>query len=186
MQSVVLQYRELQEHNTKLESLITEERAELDRLQKSAADGLLEGEENELSIKRRELDQSEQEEAALLVELESLLKGMESSLSLSVSTHGGESLDLEQTEKKIDHRQEILHHLCECYVREGKAGVNEAACALDIILRHDNSVSLSTLKSEMRSVISDKGKVLPVGFLSFLLFFVDNLWSCWRSNHYDR
>ena len=104
----------------------------------------------------------------MLVELESLLKGMESSLSLSVSTHGGESLDLEQTEKKIDHRQEILHHLCECYVREGKAGVNEAACALDIILRHDNSVSLSTLKSEMRSVISDKGKVLPVGFCFFL------------------
>lgn len=169
MQSVVQQYRELQEHNTQLESMIKDEKAELERLQKLSADGLLEDEENELSQKRRELDQSEQEEAALLVELESLLKGMETSLSLSVSTPGSESWDLEQLEKKIDQRQEILHHLCECYVREGKAGLNEAACAIDIILCHQNSVSLSTLKSEMRSVLSDKGKVLPVRFsFSFL------------------
>lgn len=165
MQSVIRQYQELQEHNTQLESMIAEERRELDRLQKLAADELLEDEENELSIKRRELDQSEQEEAALLVELESLLKGMESSLSLSVSTHGGESWDLEQLDKKINQRQEILHRLCECFVREGKVGANEAACAIDIILSHHNSVSLNTLKNELRSVISDKGKVLPVSFL---------------------
>lgn len=164
MQTVIHRYEQLQQHNASLSEAIQKDKQELERLRQSAEDELPEDETNELAKRRKELDQSEREEAALMVELESLLKGMESSLSISASIQGSEQPDLEQTMKNIDQRRSLLHQLCEQFVAAGKEGGNEYACAIDLILRHDNSIPLSVLKTEMKAVIADKSKVLPVCF----------------------
>lgn len=59
----------------------------------------------ELEKKRMELDASERDEAALMVELEGLLKGKDNSLSLNSSLHDE---DVENQIKQLERRQLLL------------------------------------------------------------------------------
>lgn len=117
----------------------------------------------ELDRKREELDKSEREEAALMVELENLLKEGESSLSLS-SNVKNETAQLTATIANYDRRHQILRHLCEEFVAEARKGGSEVGIAMDILLRHGGEMLLSDLKNEMKKEISgNPSLVLSVG-----------------------
>ena len=87
-----------------------------------------------------------------MVELENLLKESESSLSL---TNGkSEVAEMTAAIANYSRRHDILRHLCEEFVVEGKKGGSEVAIAMDILLRHGGEMLLSDLKSEMKKEIA--------------------------------
>ena len=106
----------------------------------------------ELARRREELDQSEREEAQLMVELDTLLK--ESDSSLSLTTGQNEAAELHAEVDRLTHHRSILRHICEEFVAEGKKEGSEVGIAMSILLQHGGEMLLSDLKNEMKKEIS--------------------------------
>ena len=116
----------------------------------------------ELTRRREELDQSEREEAQLMVELDGLLKESESSVSLT--TGQNEVAELHTEIDRLTHHRTILRHICEEFVAEGKKEGNEVGIAMAILMKHGGEMLLSDLKSEMKKEISgNPSLILSVG-----------------------
>lgn len=119
VQSVLSRYEDLQKQNQRLVDAIASEKDKLNALREErrrTLDNVLTDVEcamstrlriraTELEKKRVELDASERDEAALMVELEGLLKGKDTSLSLNSSL---QSEDVETQIKRLEKRHLLM------------------------------------------------------------------------------
>ena len=119
VQSVLSRYEDLQKQNQRLVNAIASEKDKLNALREErrrTLDNVLTDDEcamstrlriraTELEKKRAELDASERDEAALMVELEGLLKGKDTSLSLNSSL---QSEDVETQIKRLEKRHLLM------------------------------------------------------------------------------
>lgn len=119
VQSVLSRYEDLQKQNQRLVDAIASEKDKLNALREErrrTLDNVLTDDEcamstrlriraTELEKKRVELDASERDEAALMVELEGLLKGKDTSLSLNSSL---QSEDVETQIKRLEKRHLLM------------------------------------------------------------------------------
>ncbi|KAK8829603.1 hypothetical protein WA556_005521 [Blastocystis sp. ATCC 50177/Nand II] len=171
VQSVLSRYEDLQKQNQRLVDAIASEKDKLNALReerrRTLDNVLTDDEATELEKKRAELDASERDEAALMVELEGLLKGKDTSLSLNSSL---QSEDVETQIKRLEKRHLLMRHVCEEYVTEGKECGNSVAIAMEILFRNGGDMLLSDLKNEMKKVIQGN----PSAVLSTIYSLVGN------------
>ncbi|KAM7457515.1 hypothetical protein BLSTO_01730 [Blastocystis sp. subtype 1] len=181
VQSVLSRYEDLQKQNQRLVDAIASEKDKLNALREErrrTLDNVLTDDEcamstrlriraTELEKKRAELDASERDEAALMVEMEGLLKGKDTSLSLNSSL---QSEDVETHIKRLEKRHLLMRHVCEEYVTEGKECGNSVAIAMEILFRNGGDMLLSDLKNEMKKVIQGN----PSAVLSTIYSLVGN------------